>query len=670
MNVVLSSCNSFDGQVDKLVEFLKVDESEMKQRGVICENLNELYAKFLPGSHVTTYGSTLTGLACKGSDMDLTLLIDEYLKLNENKQMKPPKPKEKSKLKQQGSSDSSANSDSNNMENEKLAFDIDENTTDSIREQNNNEYFTENVLEHKCKEILNLEFEEAILVATKILQRHASGLQDMRNVSNARCPVVRFYHDKTKINCELSLNNFIAVANSRLIELYMNLEPHLRRLIFLIRYWCKQKNLHGQMKLNSYTLIWMIVFYLQQIKRVPNVQFLATLAADKKLIHGWNCAFETNVDRIRAEFKKVENGFSETEEPSFIHLLKGFFEFYSSFNFNSTVLSPGAGAVETTSASLISKASSINVQDPFDLSHNLAANVNEKTVERFKSECYQSTSVLKHNTSPRKSANKCWGLSTLLTRKPLEYVPAKSSNNADNSFKLKLISKISDDKREIKFTEHLLKDCLMFDEVCEQKDISLKTIKRKRAPALNQICAEVDSLGLNCSPKRIKVSTNPEEYVCVLESGEKVTELYNSDDEGDNVQKKIEACYHVNVNHNTWLGRRNVRRDLQKQITTEISALELEKMISRKILEQMDESQNYKSAPLEFRILFLSETDESQMESDNEAQKSYLRMRFDPLNENKSQSELNNLTTLVHFLDIYINNCFEKYFSAYANVSA
>ena len=57
----------------------------------------------------------------------------------------------------------------------------------------------------------------------------------------------------------------------------MELEPSLRKLVFIIRYWIKQKNLYSSSRFNSYTIIWLVIFYMQK-KRVGNLPTVDELA--------------------------------------------------------------------------------------------------------------------------------------------------------------------------------------------------------------------------------------------------------------------------------------------------------------------------------------------------------------------------------------------------------
>ncbi len=73
----------------------------------------------------------------------------------------------------------------------------------------------------------------------------------------------------------------LARENSKLVKLYMDLYPNLRKLIFVLRYWFKQKNLHSSSKFNSYTIIWMAVFYIQRTGAcyLPTVEQLAKMTS-------------------------------------------------------------------------------------------------------------------------------------------------------------------------------------------------------------------------------------------------------------------------------------------------------------------------------------------------------------------------------------------------------
>ena len=141
----------------------------------------------------------------------------------------------------------------------------------TLIQKNNKEY----------KEFLKFEIEHQIKILGKIIQRQLVDLVQVKTITNTRCPVVRFLHDKENINCDLSLNNYLANQNTKLIKLYMDLEPSLRKLVFVLRYWIKQKNLYSKSRFNSYTIIWLVIFYMQKknIANLPTVDELSKISS-------------------------------------------------------------------------------------------------------------------------------------------------------------------------------------------------------------------------------------------------------------------------------------------------------------------------------------------------------------------------------------------------------
>ena len=72
------------------------------------------------------------------------------------------------------------------------------------------------------------------------------------------------------------------MENTKLVSLYMKLEPNLRKLIFVLRYWFKHKNLYASSsRFNSYTIIWLAIFYMQtrQVGFLPTVEQLAAMTS-------------------------------------------------------------------------------------------------------------------------------------------------------------------------------------------------------------------------------------------------------------------------------------------------------------------------------------------------------------------------------------------------------
>lgn len=382
-------------------------------------------------------------------------------------------------------------------------------------------------------------------------------------------------------------------------------------------------------------------------------------------IHGWNCAFEDDISKIKSLFPS--QNFSIL--PNQNDLLKGFFEFYSQVSFEKEIfLTRDAKIVSIDKKTELTKLSQfINIQDPFDLGHNLTVNIPKSTLERFNLECKGSSELLQYGQEPKRSANKGWGLILLTTKKSLpvfnntKELVEKSFINLKIEDPKKIPEKISL-RKAIDFVMFLLTDCLLFQKLDPN---SIKEKPKKRTRILNQICDKVDSLGLNCSPKRLRTgmaSQDPNKptqtYVCVIDESLN----NNCEVEFESDEANILASYYLSVVKNTWQGRRPAKRDLIKNVSG-LNDLEIERKTSEKLFEVPNDE------PINFKIQF--SYSEKFLNETNGHSLSNLNIKFDLLNgdnQAKRQQELINFTTLVHFLDIYINNCQEKIFEQWNDI--
>ena len=217
-------------------------------------------------------------------------------------------------------------------------------------------------------------------------------------------PVVKFEHKKTKIFCQVSIKNELPVGNTELIKFYLMLDEKLKPLIVLIKFWLDCCGLRDENGLSSYAICLMVLFYLQQDPyNLPSVADLQKdLPPDE--IDGWNCAFGP-----------VEFTSSSLENATIFELMVGFLEFYSEFDYASTVLSPYWGsAIEkigflkpyelpdcfenfVNSDEVFVVNSGICVQDVFEHSKNVSLSVDLSSVARFTAVCRKSLELARSN---------------------------------------------------------------------------------------------------------------------------------------------------------------------------------------------------------------------------------------------------------------------------------
>ncbi|GAA5911983.1 hypothetical protein JCM5296_004030 [Sporobolomyces johnsonii] len=105
-----------------------------------------------------------------------------------------------------------------------------------------------------------------------------AGLSNVNPISGATVPICKFEVriDGQLIQADLNTNERLGLFNSRLINSYCNLHPLVRPLSVFIKFWAKQRGLNDPsgriVTFSSYTLILLVIAYLQRINLLPNLQ--------------------------------------------------------------------------------------------------------------------------------------------------------------------------------------------------------------------------------------------------------------------------------------------------------------------------------------------------------------------------------------------------------------
>ncbi|XP_017042572.1 uncharacterized protein LOC108089007 [Drosophila ficusphila] len=218
--------------------------------------------------------------------------------------------------------------------------------------------------------------------------RRSKCFADIYTIRHARVPIIRCKHQLTGLNIDINISNPNSTYNSRFVGELMFRDERLRDLSLFLKIWAKKLKLivHGSM--SSYCLVTMIIVSLQVHQLLPSVKQLQSLCPPIN-ISGVNYAYSLDLSSpIPARMTTLE-------------LIKNFFVYYSTVNFEKCVLSPFLGGCldkETTLGTpggfpeydeqmqLMHDATgeppeafqlyrAMCVQDPFELQHNVAKSV-------------------------------------------------------------------------------------------------------------------------------------------------------------------------------------------------------------------------------------------------------------------------------------------------------
>ncbi|XP_014275726.1 poly(A) RNA polymerase, mitochondrial [Halyomorpha halys] len=222
-----------------------------------------------------------------------------------------------------------------------------------------------------------------------LLQVYVPGVTGVKRILGARVPIIKYSHDYTGVDIDISLTNLGAMYMSELLYVFAHLDPAAQRLVFAVKAWAKVVCLTNPTPgrwITNFSLTLLVLFYLQAERRLPSVDELFKLAGpnDTRYAEEINCSFIRDPTNVRLDLDH-----SKTMEK----LLLGFFQFYQNFDFNSK-------AISLCSGKIINKPdySPIYIVNPLERSLNVSKNVSLEEVERLRIETRNAAWILETNS--------------------------------------------------------------------------------------------------------------------------------------------------------------------------------------------------------------------------------------------------------------------------------
>ncbi|VWU49893.1 conserved protein, unknown function [Hepatocystis sp. ex Piliocolobus tephrosceles] len=246
-----------------------------------------------------------------------------------------------------------------------------------------------------------------------ILNNYNGGIIEQR--FSAKIPIVHFacndLQSYFKLSCDISINNILAVVNSKLIQKYVSIDRRLQILGIAIKYWAKCRNINDRSKgfLSSFSLILMIIHFLQSViepKILPSLQDISVKRNDQSVyIMGIDCKYCQDMNIIREELEKLnsDSGFTKSDsskKSKYVDtstLLIDFFKFYG-YKYKSGII-----AIRDINAYYDNFQASKNydsyfffVDNPFEVGKNVA-NILPQNYKIIINEMKRAYKILKNN---------------------------------------------------------------------------------------------------------------------------------------------------------------------------------------------------------------------------------------------------------------------------------
>ncbi|KAM6314991.1 poly(A) RNA polymerase, mitochondrial [Aegotheles albertisi] len=351
----LCHADSISSQMYILLKEYQLTEENTKLRFLVCSLVRDFTHAYFPDSTVKPFGSSVNTFGKLGCDVDMFLDFNDTQK-HATKMKKGP-------------------------------FEM----------------------EYQMKRLPSerLATQRILSVIGDCLDNFGPGCVSVQKILNARCPLVKFSHQPTGFQCDLSVSNSIAIKSSELLYIYGCLDSRVRALVFTVRCWARIHGLTNSVPgswITNFSLTMMVMFFLQKRSPpiIPTLDQLKELAdeKDKHVIGGYDCSFVSDLSKI----KPTKN--TETLDV----LLGDFFEYFGNFDFrkNSINLRKGKEVNKPESSPLY-------IWNPFEQDLNISKNVNQPQLEKFVAMARESAWILQKEDKTQRMINKePWGLAALL----------------------------------------------------------------------------------------------------------------------------------------------------------------------------------------------------------------------------------------------------------------
>lgn len=77
------------------------------------------------------------------------------------------------------------------------------------------------------------------------------GMEKVVCIPQAKVRIVKVWDPVLKLACDMNVNNTLALENTRMIKLYIQIDERVRPLAMIIKHWTKRRILNDAGKLNQ-----------------------------------------------------------------------------------------------------------------------------------------------------------------------------------------------------------------------------------------------------------------------------------------------------------------------------------------------------------------------------------------------------------------------------------
>lgn len=98
--------------------------------------------------------------------------------------------------------------------------------------------------------------------------------EENRIISNTFGYLLTLKDTVYEIDIDLSINKVLDPYNSRLVYTYATFDERFHKMALVLKYWNKLRFPNKNERLNSYSVVLMLIAFLQKYKVLPNLQLI------------------------------------------------------------------------------------------------------------------------------------------------------------------------------------------------------------------------------------------------------------------------------------------------------------------------------------------------------------------------------------------------------------
>ncbi len=255
---------------------------------------------------------------------------------------------------------------------------------------------------------LDLCLQAAKVDQKKVIKRisgmlRGQGMESVQALTRAKVPIVKFTDPRSGMHVDISINNTLAIHNTKLLAQYAKLDERVKQLAICVKHWALHRNLSDAPNgtLSSYGWSVLVIFHLIKEGVIANLQ-----SGEDRTI----------ADIEGKEYDITINDISKSDsasKASLAELVYSFFKNYATFDWANEIVSIRSGKSltrdekgwmneEPSALDVINSQKEkpprmgehhLSIEDPFDLDHDLSRVVRAVGELKIRDELIRATKM-------------------------------------------------------------------------------------------------------------------------------------------------------------------------------------------------------------------------------------------------------------------------------------